>query len=133
MRLGRIDFSGLPGDFPFVLSIPQDRTEALLEDAVRATTSIRFLRGHQVTNCIEKDDVIVSGNCSDTGIFHYSGLCLLACDGGKSTVRESLGIIFEGAPDRYTYLMGDYEDTTGWGNSSIFRATLGRLRELSRP
>ena len=34
MRLGRIDFSGLRGDFPFVLSIPQDRTEALLEEAL---------------------------------------------------------------------------------------------------
>ena len=117
MRLGRIDFSGLQGDFPFVLSIPQDRTEMLLEEAVLAAASVRFLRGHQVTDCSEeKDHVIVSGTCADSGLFHYSGRYVLACDGGKSTVRESLGIPFEGAPDRYTYLMGDYEDTSGWGN-----------------
>jgi 2-polyprenyl-6-methoxyphenol hydroxylase-like FAD-dependent oxidoreductase len=119
VRLGRIDFTGLHSDFPFVLAIPQDRIEMLLEQAVRATT-IRLLRGHQVTNCSEEDHITVSGNCADTGIFHYTGQYVLACDGGKSTVRESMGIPFEGEPDRYTYLMGDYEDTTGWGNKAHF-------------
>jgi len=120
MRLGRLDFSGLQGAFPFVLSIPQDRTETLLEEAVLADTSVRFLRGHQVTHCSEEERVIVSGTCADSGIFHYTGQYVLACDGGKSTVRESLDIPFEGAPDRYTYLMGDYEDTTVWGNKAHF-------------
>lgn len=124
MRLGRIDFSGLDSDFPFVLSIPQDRTETLLEEAVRAQPSIRLLRGHQVTNCIcEETHVMVSGECADGGIFHYDGQYVVACDGGKSTVRESLGIPFEGAPQRYTYLMGDYEDTSGWGNEARFFLT----------
>src|ERR1039457_1930112 len=121
MRLGRIDFSGLHSDYPFVLSIPQDRTETLLEEAVRAHASIRFLRGHQVTNCSEEEDhVRVSGTCDEAGLFHSTGQYLLACDGGKSTVRESLGIPFQGAPERYTFLMGDYEDTTGWGNKAHF-------------
>ena len=121
IRLGRIEFSGLQSDYPFVLSIPQDRTESLLEEAVRSHTSIRFLRDHQVTNCSEEEDhVCVSGTCADIGIFHYAGQFLLACDGGKSTVRESLGTPFEGAQQRYTYLMGDYEDTTGWGNKALF-------------
>src|ERR1039457_481836 len=121
MRLGGIDFSGLKTDFPFVLSIPQDRTEILLEEAVRANSSVRFLRGHQVTDCTEdQEQVSVSGNCPDAGLFHYTGQYLLACDGGKSRVRESLAIPFEGAPDRYTFLMGDYEDTTGWGGKARF-------------
>src|SRR5664279_1316060 len=50
MRLGRIDCAGLKSDFPFVLSIPQDRTETLLEEAVLTDTSVRFLRGHHVTD-----------------------------------------------------------------------------------
>ena len=120
MQLGRIDFSGLRGNFPFVLSIPQDRTESILEEAVRAHASIRFLRGHKVTTCSEDDHVRVSGTCADGEVFHYSGKYAVACDGGKSTVRESLGITFAGAAQRYTYLMGDYEDTTGWGNKAHF-------------
>ena len=121
LRLGEIDFAGLQGDFPFVLSIPQDRTETLLEEAVLAHSSIRFLRGHQVTDCYEVEDhVSVKGNCPETGIFNYTGQYILACDGGRSAVREALGIPFEGAPDRYTFLMGDYEDRTGWGNKARF-------------
>src|SRR3989304_3588001 len=50
MRLGRIDFAGLKSDFRFVLSIPQHRTEFLLEEAILAHPSIRFLRGHHVTD-----------------------------------------------------------------------------------
>jgi 2-polyprenyl-6-methoxyphenol hydroxylase-like FAD-dependent oxidoreductase len=121
LRLGGIAFAGLQGAFPFVLSIPQDRTETLLEAAVLATTSIRMLRGHQVTNCSESaDHIVVSGNCRDAGIFRYTGQYALACDGGKSLVRESLGIPFVGAPDRHTFLMGDYEDKTGWGETVRF-------------
>jgi 2-polyprenyl-6-methoxyphenol hydroxylase-like FAD-dependent oxidoreductase len=121
MRLGRINFTGLYSDFSFVLSIPQDKTEAILEGAVLANSSVRFLRGHRVTNCSDENDhVIVGGTYADTGIFSYTGQYLLACDGGKSTVRENLGISFVGAADRYTYLMGDYEDTTGWGNKACF-------------
>jgi 2-polyprenyl-6-methoxyphenol hydroxylase-like FAD-dependent oxidoreductase len=47
----------------------------------------------------------------------------LACDGGKSTVRERLKIPFDGAPDQYTYLMGDFRDITGWGNKACFFLT----------
>lgn len=124
MRLGRLDFAGLPGKFPFVLSIPQDRTEMLLEQAVLADPSIRFLRGHRVTDCSEeKGQVRVSGNLPDACKFHHAGEYLLACDGGKSAVRESLGIPFEGEPERYTFLMGDYQDSTGWGDTARFYFT----------
>lgn len=121
MRLGTLDFAGLQGEFPFVLSIQQDKTEQLLEEAVIAHSSIQFLRGHGVTHCSEEEGhVTVNGKCSDAEIFSFTGQYVLACDGGKSTVRKGLGIPFEGAPDRYTYLMGDYDDTTGWGKKAIF-------------
>ena len=121
MRLGELDFAGLQSDFPFVLSIPQHRTEQLLEEAVIASSSIRFLRDHEVTNCSEEGcHIVVNGKCSDVEIFSFTGQYVLACDGGKSTVRKCLGIPFEGAPERYTYLMGDYEDTTGWGRKALF-------------
>lgn len=124
MRLGRIDFSGLQSDYPFILSIPQDRTEALLEEAVLAEASISFMRGHEVTACTEDGDAAtVSGTGGATGAFRFTGQYVLACDGGKSTVRHSLGIPFEGRPDRYTYLMGDFEDATGWGEQARFFLT----------
>jgi 2-polyprenyl-6-methoxyphenol hydroxylase-like FAD-dependent oxidoreductase len=121
MRLGRIDFAGLNSDFRFVLSIPQHRTESLLEEAILAHPSIRFLRGHHVTDCSEEaGHVAVSGNRVEDGRFRFTGTCVLACDGGKSTVREVLGIPFDGVPNQYAFLMGDFEDTTGWGNQARF-------------
>jgi len=124
MRLGRLDFSRLKSDFRFVLSIPQDRTESLLEEAIRAHPAIRFLRGHHVTDCSEeKGHVAVDGSLADAVGFHFTGNFVLACDGGKSAIREALGIPFDGAPDRYTFLMGDFEDTTGWGTQARFYFT----------
>jgi len=123
-RLGGLDFSGIGGDFPFVLSVPQERTSALLERAVLAEASIRLLRGHRVTGCCEAEGrVMVTGTRGDAGEFRCAAQYLLACDGGKSTVRESMGIPFEGAPDRHTFLMGDYQDSSGWGEMALFFLT----------
>lgn len=124
MRLGRIDFTRLKSDFRFVLSIPQHSTEFLLEEAILAHPSIRFLRGHRVTECSEEDgQIAVGGNLSETGRFRFTGNYALACDGGKSTIREALGIPFDGVPNQYSFLMGDFEDTTGWGNKARFYFT----------
>lgn len=121
MRLGTLDFTGLESDFRFVLSIPQHRTESLLEEAILAHPSIRFLRGHHVTDCSEEEGKIaVAGNLVESGRFRFTGKYLLACDGGKSTIREALGIPFDGVPNQYSFLMGDFEDTTGWGTQARF-------------
>ena len=135
MRLGGIDFSRLRGEFPFVLSIPQDQSAALLEQAVLAQGSVRFLRGHQVTDCREEEGLVrVSGKGGAAGSFDCTGQYLLACDGGKSTVRESLGISFLGRPERHTFLMGDYQDTTGWGGKALFFFTpRGSLESFPLP
>lgn len=121
MRLGALDFTGLESDFRFVLSIPQHRTESLLEEAILAHPSIRFLRGHHVTDCFEEEGKIaVVGNLVESGRFRFTGKYVLACDGGKSTMREALGIPFDGEPNQYSFLMGDFEDTTGWGKQARF-------------
>ena len=121
MRLGALDFTGLESDFRFVLSIPQHRTESLLEEAILAHPSIRFLRGHHVTDCTEEEGKIaVGGNLVESGRFRFTGKYLLACDGGKSAIREALGIPFDGVPNQYSFLMGDFEDTTGWGTQARF-------------
>ena len=121
MRLGALDFTGLESDFRFVLSIPQHRTESLMEEAILAHPSIRFLRGHHVTDCSEEEGKIaVAGNLVESGRFRFTGKYLLACDGGKSAIREALGIPFDGVPNQYSFLMGDFEDTTGWGKQARF-------------
>jgi len=135
MRLGRIDFSGLKGDFRFVLAIPQDRTEALLEEMIQIHSSIRFLRGHRVTGCCdEQGHVRLEGESAAGGKFRFSGRYAMACDGGRSTLRQALGIPFDGALERYTFLMGDFEDTTGWGKQArLFFTPEGSVESFPLP
>ena len=135
MRLGRIDFSGLQGDFRFVLSIPQDRTESLLEEAILTQPSIRFLYGHRATSCtVGEGTASVSGELAGGGIFRFCGRCLMACDGGRSSMREALGIPFDGSQDRHTFLMGDFEDITGWeGRVRLFFTRRGSVESFPLP
>lgn len=120
-RLGGLDFAGLGGAFPFVLSLPQNRTEALLEAAVLAAPAIRLLRGHRVTACAEDQaGVTLSGQGGAGGSFRFTGSCALGCDGAKSTVRPAAGIPFDGRSEPRTFLMGDFADTTGWGPQARF-------------
>ena len=116
--LGQVDFTKLENEFQFVLSIPQDRTESLLEEAIVNHPFIHFLRGYHVTKCFKEGCITVSGCRTDAGRFNFSGQYVFACDGGKSTLREAVGISFDGAPEPYTFLMGDFEDNTGWGTQA---------------
>lgn len=135
MRLGKLDFSGLKGDFRFVLAVPQDRTEKLLEEAILAGGTIRLLRGHRVSDCCQGQGLVtVAGECGVDGRFSYSGHYLLGCDGGKSVVRESIGIRYNGMPERYTFLMGDFEDNTGWGKEArLFVTPRGSVESFPLP
>lgn len=81
MRLGGIDFTGLESDYPFVLSIPKDRTEMLLEETVIAHSSVRFLRWHQVTDCDENQEhVSVRENRPDAAVVTRLISCLPLAD-----------------------------------------------------
>jgi len=56
MRLGKLNFSGINSDFHFILSITQDKTEEILEKAVKARKSITFLRGYRAESIHEDSD-----------------------------------------------------------------------------
>lgn len=93
--LARIDFAELDTAFPFVLSVAQPETEAVLEALLRrrgATVergvSLRSFRqdGTGVTA------VLAKGDATET----VRAAWMVGCDGAHSTVRESLDIAFEG-------------------------------------
>ena len=55
MLSSRLDLSGLDSDFPFVLAMPQVRTEELLEEHA-AAVGVQIRRGHEVTWVVADDD-----------------------------------------------------------------------------
>ncbi|MEV0355212.1 rifampin monooxygenase [Nocardia sp. NPDC050697] len=92
---------------PFTLGLPQPITDRLLaERATELGAEIR--RGTAVTG-LRQDESGVTAELADGS--HVSARYLVGCDGGRSTVRNLLGIEFPGEPSRVETLLGEMEAT----------------------
>ncbi|SEP14370.1 FAD-dependent monooxygenase [Amycolatopsis saalfeldensis] len=92
----RLDYRGLDSAFPFVLHIPQWRTERILADALRAR-SVPVHYGAEVAEVTQSaDEVRVR-----VGEAWHSARFLIGADGAHSLVRRAAGIDFPGTePDQ---------------------------------
>ncbi|SNY42990.1 FAD-dependent oxidoreductase [Paractinoplanes atraurantiacus] len=83
----RLDLTALDTPYPFMLAVPQTRTEAALEEhALRL--GVRIERGHPVGAVHAYDDhVVVDG---------VEARYVVGADGGGSAVRKAAGIGFPG-------------------------------------
>ncbi|WP_440899786.1 FAD-dependent oxidoreductase, partial [Actinosynnema sp.] len=99
----RLDFSGLPTPFPFLLTQPQARTEHLLEQRARAL-GVEVLRGHEVTGLDQDADGVVLrvAGRPDVRAEHVVG-----ADGAGSAVRAAAGIEFPGTESTHFGFLGD--------------------------
>lgn len=101
----------LAGDtrFPFVLNIPQHHLEPVLRDALEKLAPGTVHMGHRVTSFVQTADHIDVRVESAGGAKTVRGSYLLACDGGRSQVREALGITVEGHTLPQRYMLVDLE------------------------
>jgi 2-polyprenyl-6-methoxyphenol hydroxylase-like FAD-dependent oxidoreductase len=89
----------------YILGIPQNVTERLLTEHAEALgTEIR--RGCEVTGLVQDSDAVTVDLASGE---HLQARFLVACDGGRSTLRKLLGIGFPGEPSRIEWLLGEVE------------------------
>lgn len=89
----------------YVLGIPQTATERLL--AEHATElGAEFRRGRALVG-LSQDDHGVTAELADGT--QLRSRYLVACDGGRSTVRKLLGVGFPGEPSRVETLLGEME------------------------
>jgi 2-polyprenyl-6-methoxyphenol hydroxylase-like FAD-dependent oxidoreductase len=109
-----LGLADLDTDHPYVLGIPQTRTEALLEThALEQGAEIRW--GHAVADVAQDDDGVtihldVGSDASHDGARHtLRTRWLVGCDGGRSTVRKRVGIAFPGTAATRWALLGDVE------------------------
>jgi 3-(3-hydroxy-phenyl)propionate hydroxylase len=88
--------------FPFVINLPQHDMEPALQDCLPAGADIRFQ--HRLTSFRAADDCVVLEVKTPDGVREFTASFLLACDGGRSTVRDRLGIPVEGRslPERFS-------------------------------
>lgn len=90
--------------FPFVINIPQHEMEPSLCDALARTGDGEIRFRHRLMSFEQiKDRVRLELDTPD-GRTSFEARYLLACDGGRSTVRDRLGVTVEGRslPERYS-------------------------------
>lgn len=105
-RLVRLRFGRLHSRYPFFLMLPQPDTEAALE-----------ARLHALGQSVERDCELVAlteeprcvrvrlrrGDAIDEEAYRY----VVGCDGGRSTVRQSIGLDFRGHDYHMHFLLAD--------------------------
>ncbi|GIM90838.1 FAD-dependent monooxygenase [Paractinoplanes toevensis] len=94
----RIDFTAIDSPYPFVLTFPQNRTEALLEEkAIELGATVT--RGVPVT-AVSQDD-------SGVRVNDLTAAWVVGADGANSVVRRSAGVGFRGIEARFYSYLGD--------------------------
>jgi 2-polyprenyl-6-methoxyphenol hydroxylase-like FAD-dependent oxidoreductase len=107
-EIAAFDLNLLAGEtkYPYALIIPQDRTEALLLEALEA-------RGGKVTRPAEVVRVEPASASVRLTLQHddrtesVEAAWVVACDGGHSIVRQAAGIPFEGGDYEEEFVLGD--------------------------
>lgn len=117
--LGRVGFRGLPGAHDYILSVPQNVTEQILEQHLLEYPSVRVEHGWTFQS-LDQDEGSVTAFFQDG---HGTPRCerslfLVGCDGVRSMVRDAIDLGHK--PKRFdsTFLMGDFADDTGWGTEA---------------
>lgn len=101
-QIAQLFFTDLPTKFPFVLSLPQAKTEALLTSHLKKL-GITIERGVSLDSMDTSGDEVLA-NCN--GVTH-SYRWVIGADGTKSTVRDLAGIAFEGRDLPQHFIMAD--------------------------
>ena len=105
----RVDFTGLDSPYPFVLSFPQDRAEAILEERALALGA-RIVRGEQVVGLEESEDAHEAAGgdvCVRTEHAEYRADWVVGADGAASAIRRLAGIGFPGTEASFYSYLGD--------------------------
>ncbi|MFF3667081.1 FAD-dependent monooxygenase [Microtetraspora malaysiensis] len=102
----RLDFTAWDTRYPYMIGIPQGRVEALLEERL-GEMGVQVLRGHEVTALSQDPDGVEATLLGPGGESRLTARFLVGCDGGRSTVRELLGIGFPGLDGKLSSVVCD--------------------------
>ncbi|MGO7732737.1 FAD-dependent monooxygenase [Rhizobium leguminosarum] len=101
----RLDFDIFDSRFPYTLFIPQEKTEALIEE-FSLELGVELLRGAVAESVVVENEVTVVRGMWN-GPFEVAGHYVVGADGARSLVRSQTGLAFEGYPASGVWFMGD--------------------------
>ena len=132
--LAQMSFAGVSDRFPFVLSLPQGRTEALLERRVNELDAGALHRGVRLTRLSDDGARVTVEAESGSALLRYTAPLVIAADGVRSTVRALRGVAVRVKEYPDSYLMGDFADNTGFGpDAALFLAAAGIVESFPLP
>ncbi len=125
-KLGTLEFGACRPPYPFILTLPQQRTEALLRERLETQAPDALRCGAEVSGLEpDQDGVTVWLESGESLRARY----LVAADGKESALRRLLQIPFRGGRYPDTYLMGDFTDATALGHDAGLYFTRAGLVE----
>jgi 2-polyprenyl-6-methoxyphenol hydroxylase-like FAD-dependent oxidoreductase len=103
------NFELLDAAYPFLLSLPQPRTEAILLDELQSGGD-RVEWRTSLTGFVQNDDQVIAEIVHDGG-GRETVTCrwLVGCDGSRSIVRETLGVAFDGDSYHRHFMLADVD------------------------
>jgi 2-polyprenyl-6-methoxyphenol hydroxylase-like FAD-dependent oxidoreductase len=127
--LGEVRFDELPGDFRYVLSLPQPRTEAILRQRLHELAPGALIEGATVFAIRPTSEGVLLAYAHDGEEKLLRARTVIGCDGARSTIRAHAGIPFAGGRYGAHFVMGDFRDETAFGASAAIFLTEGGLVE----
>ncbi|MFZ3416691.1 FAD-dependent oxidoreductase [Arthrobacter sp. 3Tela_A] len=114
-ELVSISFARTSTAYPYVLALPQERTETVLQARLHELDPDSLQRGHRVTSLLDDGTGVTLAGAAAGEDFTLRASWVVAADGARSAVRGLLGVQAAGTLLRDSYLMGDFPDNTGDG------------------
>jgi 3-(3-hydroxy-phenyl)propionate hydroxylase len=99
------DLGVLAGDstYPYRLMLEQHKLSHIIDDALGHGDDQKILRRHQVLGVQQDGDGVRAEVKTPGGIETFRGRYMIGCDGGRSQVRKSMNVDFQGItfPERF--------------------------------
>lgn len=130
-KIGSVSFEYCPKPYNYILSLPQHKTEQILENHLHNLNPNALFRGAEAISIEQQEDNATLEISHSGKKYQFSSRCVIGCDGKESIVRKQAGIPFEGSSYQDTYIMGDFSDNTSFGNdAAVFLCNDGLIESF---
>jgi 2-polyprenyl-6-methoxyphenol hydroxylase-like FAD-dependent oxidoreductase len=127
--IAHIGFGSLATRYPYVLGVPQDETERILEERL-ARHGVRVERDTQLIGLAQHDAGVRAQLRIGERVEEVEAPWLIGCDGPHSTVREKLGIRFAGGTYPELFVLADIKLRADFADAAA-RVFLGEKGALA--
>ena len=127
--VGSLSFATVSERFPFVLALPQFRTEEVLELRVRELDPEALVRGAQVTGVTHDGGRVTLDVDAGTARWQDTAALAVAADGSRSLMRTLLDVPVRSKTYPDHYVMGDFAAAGGFGDDAVLFLEAGGIVE----